>query len=44
MKIKVDSRKIKKGDVFLDLSNNPNYVKDAIKRGAKKVIVKEGTY
>ena len=44
MKIKVDSRKIKKGDIFLDLSNHPNYVKDAIKRGAKKVIVKEGTY
>jgi len=44
MKIKVDSRKIKKGDIFLDLTNNPIYVKDAIKNGAKKVIVKEGIY
>ena len=42
--IKVDSRKIKKGDIFLDLSNNEVYVKDAIKNGAKGVIVKEGIY
>lgn len=42
--IQKDSRKVKKGDTFIDLSNNSSYVWDAISKGAKKVIVKNGEY
>ncbi len=47
MNIKDDSRKIKKGDTFVALNkvhNGHDYVLDAIKNGASKVIVEEGDY
>ena len=44
MNIKDDSRKIEVGDIFVDLSNNSEYVLDAIEKGAKKVIVNSGSY
>ena len=43
-----DSRKIKAGDTFIALKgysdDGHNYVEDAIKKGAKKVIVEHGSY
>ena len=48
MKIKSDSRKIKEGDIFIALKTINNdghkYVEDAIKNGAKMVIVEHGLY
>lgn len=48
MKIKSDSRKIELGDTFIALKtiNNDghNYVLEAIKKGANKVIVEQGMY
>lgn len=48
MNIKIDSRKIKKGDTFIaikELNNDGHkYVIDAIKNGATTVIVEEGEY
>ena len=44
LKIKSDSRKINKGDIFVDFEDNEEYVLDAINRGAKKVIVKDKFY
>ncbi|MBE6138721.1 MAG: UDP-N-acetylmuramoyl-L-alanyl-D-glutamate--2,6-diaminopimelate ligase [Firmicutes bacterium] len=47
MNIKSDSRKIVPGDTFIALeyvNDGHKYVMDAIKRGATKVIVKEGLY
>lgn len=47
MNIKTDSRKIKEGDIFVALNifnDGHKYVEDAIKRGAKKVIVNSGSY
>ena len=47
MSIKTDSRKIKPGDTFVALReyhDGHQYVIDAIKRGAKKVVVEEGDY
>ena len=47
MNIKSDSRKIKEGDIFVALNtfnDGHKYVLDAIKKGAKKVIVKSGEY
>lgn len=48
MKIKTDSRKIKKGDTFIALKtlNNDghNYIEDAILNGASAVIVEHGLY
>lgn len=47
MNIKTDSRKIKDGDIFVALNtynDGHKYVEDAIKRGAKKVIVNRGNY
>jgi len=47
MNIKTDSRKIKEGDVFVALNtfnDGHKYVEDAIKKGAKKVIVNSGVY
>lgn len=47
MNIKTDSRKIKEGDIFVALNtfnDGHKYVDDAIKNGAKKVIVNSGNY
>ena len=47
MNIKDDSRKVKKGDIFVALkkvNDGHKYVLDAIKNGASKVIVEEGNY
>jgi len=48
MNIKIDSRKVNKGDTFIALKgvkkNGIDYVDDAIKRGASKVIVESGDY
>ena len=47
MNIKDDSRKVKKGDIFVALkkvNDGHIYVLDAIKNGASKVIVEEGDY
>lgn len=48
MTIKTDSRKIVDGDTFIALrginDDGHNYVEDAIKKGAKLVIVEEGVY
>ena len=46
--IKSDSRKVKKGDIFVALrgisSDGHNYIDKAIKAGASKLIVEEGNY
>ena len=48
MNIKIDSRKVEKGDTFIALrgvrDDGHKYVLDAIKNGASKVIVEEGEY
>jgi UDP-N-acetylmuramoyl-L-alanyl-D-glutamate--2,6-diaminopimelate ligase len=48
MNIKIDSRKVEKGDIFVALRGVNNdghkYIDDAIKRGASKVVVEEGLY
>ena len=48
MNIKIDSRKINKGDTFIALSGINNdghkYINEAIKKGATTVIVEEGEY
>lgn len=47
MNIKDDSRKIKKGDIFIALNkihDGHDYVIDAINNGASKVIVEKGLY
>ena len=47
MNIKDDSRKIKKGDTFIALKKNHDgheYVMDAIRNGASRVIVEKGSY
>ena len=48
MKIKTDSRKVNKGDTFIAIRNinrdGHNYIKDAIKNGASKIICEEGNY
>ena len=48
MNIKIDSRKIQKGDTFIALrgqnDDGHKYVLDAIKNGATCVIVEEGSY
>lgn len=48
MNIKVDSRKVKQGDIFVAIKgiNNDghNYVEDAIKNGAETVVVENGLY
>lgn len=43
MNIKDDSRLVKKGDIFVALKDN-TYILDAIKNGASKVVVKNGSY
>ena len=48
MKLKVDSRKIEKGDTFLALrgvdSDGHDYIESAIKNGASKIIAEHGSY
>lgn len=42
--MKDDSRKVVKGDTFISLTDNEEYIKDAINRGASKIICKNGIY
>ena len=47
MNIKSDSRKIEKGDTFIALkyvNNGHDYIEDAIKNGANKIIAEYGLY
>jgi len=44
LKIRDDSRKIKKGDTFIAIDGGQNYIDDAIKKGAKKIINEENIY
>ena len=47
MNIKVDSRKVKEGDTFVALKyehDGHDYIEDAIKNGAKKVVCERGLY
>ena len=48
MKLKVDSRLIEKGDIFLALKgvdiDGHNYIESAIKNGASKIIAEHGKY
>ena len=47
MNIKDDSRKVVKGDIFVALkkvNDGHKYVLDAIKNGANRVVVEEGSY
>ena len=47
MNIKIDSRKIEEGDIFVALNtcnDGHKFVLDAIEKGAKKVIVNNGNY
>ena len=48
MKIKVDSRKVEKGDIFIALrgidNDGHNYINKAIENGASKIICEEGSY
>lgn len=48
MNIKCDSRKVEKGDIFVALrghnQDGHDYIKEAITRGAKKIIAEEGLY
>ena len=48
MKLKVDSRQIEKGDVFLALkgvdSDGHDYIESAIKNGTSKIIAEHGSY
>ena len=48
MNIKSDSRRVKKGDIFVALdginSNGSCYIQNAIENGASKIICKEGNY
>ena len=47
MNIKTDSRKVKEGDTFIDIkykNDGHNYIEDAIKNGAKKIVCEHGLY
>ena len=47
MNIKVDSRKVKEGDTFVALKyehDGHDYIEDAIKNGAKKIVCERGLY
>ncbi len=39
LRVEVDSRKVKDGDVYVVFQENRKYLKDAIKRGAKYIVV-----
>ena len=41
---KNDSRKIKKGDTFIAIGKGINYIEDAKKNGAKRIIIKDEEY
>jgi len=42
--MKDDSRKVIKGDTYISLTNNENYIKEAIEKGASRVICESGLY
>src|SRR5574344_1225366 len=42
--MKDDSRKVELGDTYISLTNNVDYINEAIKNGAKEVIVESGLY
>ena len=47
MNIKTDSRKVKEGDTFIAIkykNDGHNYIEDAIKNGAKKIVCEHGLY
>lgn len=48
MNLKIDSRKVKKGDIFLALKgvniDGHNYIEEAIRNGARKIIAEYGEY
>ena len=44
MKLKIDSKKVVKGDTFVSIRDDNKYVEDAIKNGANTVIVGNGSY
>ena len=44
MNIKIDSRKINKGDTFVAIENGHKYIKDAIKNGASMIVCEKGKY
>lgn len=44
MNLQVDSRKIKKGDTFVAIKDGHNYIMDAIKNGASKIVAEKGNY
>ena len=48
MNVKIDSRKVEQGDIFVAIRtlnhDGHDYVEDAIKNGARQVIVEEGSY
>ena len=44
LKIKDDSRKIKKGDTFIAIDDGKKYIDDAIKKGARKIINEDNIY
>lgn len=48
IKLKSDSRKVKEGDTFIAIPNverdGHDYIPDAIKNGAKKIIAEKGSY
>ena len=39
-----DSRKVKKGDIFIAIKDGHNYIDDAIKNGAETIICEHGNY
>ncbi len=42
--MKDDSRNINQGDIFISLTDNEEYILDAINRGASKIICRSGNY
>ena len=42
--IKDNSKKIQKGDIFIAIDKGHNYIEDAIKNGASKIICEYGNY
>ena len=44
MKIKVNSKKVIKGDTFIAIGKGHNYIDEAIKNGASKIICEYGSY
>lgn len=42
MNIKIDSRKIKNGDIFVAIGNGHKYVDEALLNGASKVVIEKG--